>query len=213
LATIWLSSMRPLRKATSMRSAMKSAGRSSSTRSTPMSGYSAWKSASSGATILRPKPTVAEMRRLPRGVPLRSSRISSTDCMDAVHARAAVLEEQLALGRERGAARGAQEQPGVELGLELLHAAAHRRASDAEAFGGAREAAFVDHGDEGDHARIGGGEAGSEGVAAVGDSAGATGMLPIAPPPPKVIEAVRHGVSFESIRRFEMVVPRRCGRQ
>ena len=61
----------------------------------------------------------------------------------------AVLVEQFAFGGERGAARRAREQARTQLSLQLLHAAADRRAAHAQAVGRAREAAFGGDRDEG----------------------------------------------------------------
>lgn len=92
---------------------------------------------------------------------------------DLLDARAAMLVEQLPLARELGAARGAQQQARVELGLELLHVAADRRAADAEPLAGLRETPFGRHREEGDHARVAGGEAGGENVVAARAGGGA----------------------------------------
>src|SRR5690606_8636265 len=87
---------------------------------------------------------------------------------DPLDAGAAVLVEQFALACDRCGARRAPEQAGAELVLEFPYAAADRGTTDTKPIRGAREAALVGHGDEGDDAGVAGRKTGRQQVGLAG---------------------------------------------
>jgi hypothetical protein len=84
----------------------------------------------SGATWLRPKPSVAFTRSRPRGVALL--RPAAAPVVDLAQDAARVLQVQLALGREAHAAGAAVDQRHAQARFHLRQVLADRRRGDAQ---------------------------------------------------------------------------------